>query len=148
MNKEFIRRAITACAGLLPMKKRVVRVALRPSARCLSHIIKLRPGVQVGTLGYSSRFSQLLHDTCQLYAEDVVLHEPAVCDGNTDIAAYLKGKDAVLVPKSFEKYFDEQALAALRHFGGELIDCHYVMDEGSVLYLEAKIKRLLEEKNI
>jgi len=134
--------------SVLPMKKRVVRVALRPSARCLSHIIKLRPGVQVGTLGYSSRFSQLLHDTCQLYAEDVVLHEPAVCDGNTDIAAYLKGKDAVLVPKSFEKYFDEQALAALRHFGGELIDCHYVMDEGSVLYLEAKIKRLLEEKNI
>ena len=130
------------------MKKRVVRVALRPSARCLSHIIKLSPGAKVGTIGYSKRFSHLLHTTCQTYAEEAVLSSPAACDGSGDIEGYLKDLDAVLVPKSYEKYFDAAALDALRDFDGELIDCYYVMDEGSVLYLEAKIKRLLEEKKI
>ena len=134
--------------SVLPMKKRVVRVALRPSARCLSHMIKLSPGTKVGTLGYSKRFSQLLYATCQTYAEESVLASPAACDGSVDIEGYLNGLDAVLVPKSYEKYFDTAALDSLRDFDGELIDCYYVMDEGSVLYLEAKIKRLLEEKRI
>lgn len=134
--------------SVLPMKKRVVRIALRPSAQCLSHIIKLHPGAKVGTIGYSQRFSQLLHDTCQLYAEEAELSSPFACDGSADLESYLQGKDAILLPKDYEKYFNAQALDALRRFGGELIDCYYVMDEGSVLYLETKIKRLLEEKTI
>ena len=134
--------------SVLPMKKRVVRVALRPSAQCLSQIIKLRPGTKLGILGYSQRFSQLLYTTCQTFAEEPLLSDPMVCDGSGEPESYLKSKDAVLVPKSCEKYFDSQTLSSLRRFDGELIECSYVMDEGSVLYLETKIKRLLEEKTI
>lgn len=133
---------------VLPVKKRIARVALRPSARCLSHIIKFRPGEQVGIVGYSRRFSELLYHTCQAYGEDAVPHRPMVMESEGDVAAYLKGKDAVLVPRSYEKYFSAQAVENLRSFEGQLIDCYYVMDEGSVLYLEAKIKRLLEEKTV
>ena len=52
------------------------------------------------------------------------------------------------MPKFYEKYFSAQTLELLRGFGGNVIDCYYEMDEGSVLFLEAKIKRLLEEKTI
>lgn len=133
---------------VLPVKKRLVRVALRPSARCLSHIIKLNPGKHVGIVGYSARFSQLLYNTCQTYAEEVILHEPAILADESDIEAYLKKKDAVLVPRDYERYFNARTVEALRRFDGERIDCHYEMDEGSVLYLETKVKRLLEEKSI
>ena len=134
--------------SVLPMNARVVRVALRPSSRYLSQIIKLRPGSHVGIVGYSMRFSQLLYNTCKTYAEDVKLYPPVACDGDTDLSAYLQGKNTILIPKDHEKYFDARAIQALRHFEGNLIDCHYVMDEGSVLYLETKVKRLLDEKNI
>ena len=134
--------------SVLPMKKRLVRVALRPSARCLSHIIKLNPGKAVGIVGYSPRFSQLMHSTCLAYAEEVILHEPAALAEDGSIDAYLRDKDAVLVPRGYEKYFTPQTVESLRGFSGALIECHYEMDEGSVLYLEAKIKRLLEEKTI
>lgn len=134
--------------SVLPVKKRIARVALRPSARCLSHIIKLRPGEQVGIVGYSDRFSHLLYSTCQTYAEEAALHQPVAFEKNTDIGKYLQGKDAVLVPRGYEKYFDPQTVEALRRFGGDVIECHYVMDEGSVLYLENKIKRILENKSI
>lgn len=133
---------------ILPEKKRMARVALRPSARCLSHIIKLRAGQKVGILGYSSRFAQLLYTTCQTYAEEAVICEPVDYEGNADIKAYLQGKDAVLVPRGYEKYFAPRTVELLRRFDGNVIECHYVMDEGSVLYLENKIKRILETRTI
>lgn len=130
----------------LSEKKRIAQVALRPSPACLSRIIKLRPGARLGIIGYSRRFAQLLRTTCQSYAEEVSLGSPIT--GEEDAAAYLRDKDAVLVPESCERYFDAATMEALRGFSGERIDCRYEMDEGSLLYLEAKLQRLLEEKTI
>ena len=56
-------------------RKKIARVALRPSAHCLAQIIKLRKGKKVGVIGYSQRFAALLHTTCQNYAEDVILKD-------------------------------------------------------------------------
>ena len=134
--------------GVVPKKKRIVHVALRPSVRCLSHIIKLRHGKNVGVIGYSQRFAELLYKTCQTYAEDVILHDPVLISSEIDIESYLKDKDAVLVPKFYERYFGAQAAKIIRKFKGEIIDCYYEMDEGSVIYLEAKIKRLREDRII
>lgn len=134
--------------SVVPTRKRIAQVALRPSARCLSHIIKLRPGTRVGIMGYSSRFCRLLYDTCDTYAEDVIVAEPLAYTPEVDVAAYLQDKDVVLVPKSCERYFGAEAAEAIRRFHGHVIECYYEMDEGSVLYLETKIKRLLEEKKI
>lgn len=134
--------------SVLPVKKRIARIALRPSARYLSHVIKLRSGETVGIIGYSKRFGELLHETCETYAEDVTLCDPLVLTNDGGVEEYLTGKDAVLVPRSFEKYFTPQVTDLLRRFDGDLIDCYYEMDEGSLLYLETKIKRLLEEKEL
>ncbi len=134
--------------SVLPVHRRIARVAFRPAARCLSHIIKLRPGQKVGILGYSRRFGELLQETCGIYAEDAVLREPMIFAEEADVSDYLNGLDAVLVPRSYEKYFTASATELLRQFKVEVIECYYEMDEGSVLYLEAKIKRLLEEKQI
>lgn len=134
--------------SVLPVKKRVAQVALRPSPRCLSRIIKLRAGKRVGIMGYSPRFCELLYRTCEVYAEGIQLSQPLVFAREADVEGYLKDKDMVLVPKSYEQYCDAQTAELLRQFGGELVDCYYEMDEGSVLYLETKIKRLLEDKKI
>ena len=134
--------------SVLPMKKRIARTALRPSPRCLSHIIKLRAGERVGVIGYSQRFGELLYETCQTYTENVILDSPLILAQEADIDNYLRGKNALLVPKSCDKYFNAQVMDALRRFDGQIIECYYEMDEGSVLYLEAKIKRLLEGKTI
>lgn len=134
--------------NVLPEKKRVARVALRPSARFLSHIIKLRAGKNLGIIGYSRRFGELLRITAETYTEDVTISAPLVLEAGEDMDAYLKGKDAILVPRHYEKYFGAQASETLKGFKGELIDCYYEMDEGSLIYLENKIKRILNEKTI
>lgn len=133
---------------VVPIKKRIARVALRPSARCLSHIIKLKSGKKLGIIGYSRRFGDLLQCTAESYAEDVEISRPLVLEADDNIKNYIKNKDVLLVPRSFEKYFSGDASEAVRRFDGEIIDCYYEMDEGSILYLENKIKRILEEKTI
>ncbi len=134
--------------NVLPIQKKLARIALRPSARYLSHIIKLRSGEKLGIVGYSQRFGQLMYSTCKTYVEDAQIFEPITAVSEAELKSYLKDKGVVLVPRFFEKYFSAQAVEILRNFGGTLVDCYYEMDEGSVLYLETKIKRLLERKII
>ena len=134
--------------SVVPMKKKVVRVALGLSADSLAPVIKLRPGKTLGIIGHSHKFAQLLHRAGQAYTEGVVLHNPVFPDSLQQIQQYLVGKDAVLVPKPYEHYFSAQIVECLRAYPGEIIECNYEMDAGSILYLETKIKRLLDEKKM
>ena len=134
--------------SVVPQKQKVVRVALRLSVESLAPVIKLRPGKTLGIIGYSQRFAEILYRTGQEYAENVIIHTPITSQSSETVESYLQGKDAVLVPKAYEKYFSQQMVDALQVFRGNLLDCYYEMDEGSLLYLETKIKRLLDEKKI
>lgn len=135
-------------SSILPAKTRIARVALRPSTMFLHEVIKLKPGKRLGILGYSRRYADLLYSTCQTYAEDLALSKPVTYTPELDLSGYLQDKDVVLVPKGYEKILGTGATRQLADFKGQIIECHYVMDEGSLLYLEAKIRNLLEEKRI
>lgn len=134
-------------AEILPDKVPLARTALRPSAHSLARILKLQAGEKLGIVGSSSRFAQLMYNTCKTYVEDAEVFEPITAEC-ADLEAYLKDKTVVLVPKFYEKYFNAGAAELIRNFGGAVVDCYYKMDEGSVLYLESKIKRLLDAKSI
>ena len=138
-HAEFLER-------VLPDRRRIARVAICLTPNCLSDIIKLRKGKRVGILGYSQRFGQLLYDTCQMYTEGVALEQPEIFDPQMDIQEYLRNKDAVLVPKNYEKYCDVRTAGYLDRFEGKLIECSYEMDAGSFLYLQEKTRRIVEEK--
>ena len=133
---------------ILPTSKKLVQVALRPSAHFLSHIIRLSPGKRLGMIAYSYRFGRLIEKTCRSYTEDVELLSPLIVSSESDIEAYLSQTDVVIVPKHFEKLFPSVAIDAIRKFDGEILESYYELDEGSILYLERKIKKLLSEKNI
>ena len=134
--------------SVLPETKRPIQVALRPSARFLSNIIRLSNGKRLGIIVYSERFGRLIHKTCKSYTEDIVLCEPLVVSSDVNAADYLSSLDVLLVPRHFEKLFPAAVSDAISHFNGDVIDAYYEMDEGSILYLERKVKKLLDEKNI
>lgn len=127
---------------------RVVRTALCLSRTSLARIIKLRRGQKVGVAGYSHRFSELLRHTLESYSEGAVICPPMDFSEESDIEEYLQDKDVLLVPEGYEKYFSTAETEIFSKFRGQLVECRYEMDEGSILYLEVKIKRILEEKNI
>lgn len=153
LNEDFDLVVTTSSHGdylaeILPDKVPLARTALRPSAHSLARVLKLQAGEKLGIVGYSLRFARLMYNTCKAYVEDAEVFEPITAESETELEAYLKDKTVVLVPKFYEKYFSARATELIQNFGGAVIDCYYKMDEGSVLYLESKIKRLLDAKTI
>lgn len=135
---------------MLPVRNRLVRVALRLSQSSFSEIVRLRRGTRVGILSYSDRFGALLLETCRAYTDGVLLAQPQVCTPELDLEGFLCDCDVLLVPTAFEKLFQPAAAECLRRFARKrrLIPCHYELDEGSSLYLRIKTQRILEEKAI
>lgn len=134
--------------SVLPVRKKRACVALRESARWLSRIIRLHHRERVGIISYSQRFGDLLYKACETYAESVIVHRPICPETEGEVMEYINGKDIVLVPRGYEKYFKTAIAEEIRRLGRDAIECYYEMDEGSLIYLEAKIKRMLEEKTI
>ena len=137
-------------AAVLPDRSKLVRVALRPNPRCLSRIIKLRHGTDVGILSHSDRFGAVLLETCDTYNHSICADTPTLFSQEEILSRWLEEKDVLLVPRDYEKYCSAETAAALQQFGEskKLILCGYEMDEGSFLYLEERIRRAQEEKPI
>lgn len=137
-----------ALSKMLPVKKKIARVAFRLSAKSFSEVIRLPQGAVVGILSYSRKFGQQVAASFAGYAEDISLLSPEKFAPDMDMEEYLKGKDGVLVPDTFEKYCTENVAAHLHSFTGKVIPCQFKIDEGSFLYLEEKIRRILQDKKI
>ena len=134
--------------NLVPIGKKLVRVALRLSHGCLAQIIRLKQGRKVGILSGSARFGQALQQACQTYAPDLILLPPQSFGQVADVERYLQQLQVVLVPEEYERYCDAETAKVLAQFEqtGRLISCDYELDEGSFLYLEIKTRRIMEKR--
>ena len=135
--------------SILPDGNKLALVAVHPSVETLSAIVKLRAGSITGILTSSTRFGDLLYNSCRRFTKGLAIAQPQVFTPELKIEEYLAGKDVVLVPKHYEKYCTEPVLNALKVFEQKLrlVECAYEVDEGSLLYLEEKLHRLRKEKS-
>ncbi len=133
---------------MLPVRKRITKVALRLTPGSMADIIKIKRGKRVGILCYTKRFGQLLYRTCQEYTENVHLNQPVEFSELTNMGEFLQGIDVVLLPRHYEKYCSGHSADLLECFAGDRIECSYEMDEGSFLYLQEKTRRIMEERTI
>ncbi len=132
--------------SLLPERKRLVKVALRLNPECLTQIAKLPPKSQVGILCSSLRFGEMLRTTAQTYVEEHFYLAPRSVTFHPELKDYLDRCDGLLLPHGYEKYCSEEQLQALQGYEGTIIRCGYEMDEGSFLYLQERVKRLIDAK--
>lgn len=134
--------------SILTGKKRIVRAVLKLEDRCAAQIIRLAEGSRLGIVGYSEEFGMQLFDSCGVCNPEINVSRPWQTSDADRLSEYLKGKDAVLVPDSFETLFGTEISRAILDFPGKRILCSYEMDRGSMLYLETKIKHLLDAKTL
>ena len=83
-------------------------------------IIKLRKGRRVGVLGYSMRFAQLLHTTCQQYNDGVEMFPPHVFAGEADLKEYLSDK------RFSYSYRESESISEARNEGIEKAKGKYI----------------------
>lgn len=131
-------------AAIVPESRKISRIAVRPSIHCTAQIVKLQPSDKVGILSGSLRFGELLSEICKVYTEGVAVADP--CLFSEDVEGYLSDKTVILVPENYERWDKGAVLLSQRPC--RLIQCSYIVDEGSYIYLEEKIQRLREKHRL
>lgn len=134
--------------SVLSDRKKIARIAYRLSLETIASIAKLKTGDNLGILCSSYRFCDLIYQASRKYVRNVTFQKPLIFSDAADLSAFLADKDALLVPKNYEKYCNADAAEKLRNFEkrGKLIQCDFEMDDGSFLSLEEKLRVLREEK--
>jgi len=134
----------------LGSSKKLARIAIRLTTRSVSQIVKIPAGANVGILCGSMRYGELLRQACDTYTERITLAEPELLGSVSDCKAFLKDKDAVLLPENYEKYCSVKLRQLLKEYSRQhpLILCSYQIDEGSFMYVEEKIQRLWSTQRI
>lgn len=131
--------------SILPPRLRLAQVALRTRRPGLREIVSIPAGSRVGILGASSHYGDMAARTLAACHLEVTAEQPLVYTGPEALTQYLRDKDALILPEGWETLLPGagEALNNIR-----LCPCGFKMDEGSMLYLQAKIKRLLDAKTL
>ncbi len=132
--------------SLVPEPKKLAKVVLRLSPFCLAEIAKLPEGSTVGILCSSLRFGQMLEKTAADYGTELHLLPPVSLDDGENIEGYLHEAKTILLPVGYEKYCSASHRKCLADYTGNLILCGYEMDEGSILYLQERVRKLKRKK--
>ena len=131
---------------LVSEPKKVAKVVLRLSPYCLAEIAKLPEGSSVGILCSSLRFGQMLEKTATDYGSELLLLPPVSLTSGEEIQEYLQNVSAILLPPGYEKYCSASQRKCLADYKGTVILCGYEMDEGSILYLQERVRKLKRKK--
>jgi len=136
--------------SVLPDPGKLARVALRLSTDTLSGIVRLRPGEEVYILSFSSRFGDLVYESCHRYARNVKVNRPLQFSSIEQADTLLSGQAMILAPRDYEKYCSPEMASTLSALEkkGKLLLCGYKLDEGSSLHLEEKLRQLRRAKKI
>ncbi len=133
----------------MSISEKPIPVGLRPSAQFLTDIVKIPKKARVGCLTYSENYAESIRETCGIYSSEIgFCGAVTVEDSDTAIVQCLSMSDTLILPMRYDKLFPSSILAAVKKFDGKVIEAAYELDEGSMLYLNRKIKKLYEAKNI
>jgi len=137
-------------AELIALPKKLSRIALRPAPRSIGQIVKLPEDTVVGILSASLRYGELIRHTCASYTDHITILEPRLIDDGKAVMDLTAQADAIIVPEGYEKYASDATKELLSAFSARnpLLFCAYQIDEGSFMYVEDKVKRLYDAKQI
>jgi DNA-binding transcriptional regulator YhcF (GntR family) len=128
-------------------RDRIVQMVFSPSTETIINLAGLKPSQTVGILVESRQFLDLirckLHDLC---LNNRAEHLLCPCDSEP-LDRFIEDKDVLIVPPAFQTALDRHTAAVIAAFtesGGKIIPFDYQIERGSLVYLEERIKNLLE----
>jgi DNA-binding transcriptional regulator YhcF (GntR family) len=129
------------------LKDRIVQMVLSPSAETIISLAGLKPSQTLGILIESQQFLDIIRfkltDLCLTNRVD---HKYFPC-GSEELDNFVSDKDVLIVPPAFQAALDSDTAAVVAAFtegGGKIIPFDYQIERGSLVYLEERIKLLLE----
>lgn len=134
------------------LREILVKVAVAPSKDTIVNISRLTPSSSVGIFCRTNKFAQIITDQLAYFIprlKPVSTHFENTLPAKGDdmllrqYDAIVVNPDSILLDKDKTDGLLEQYISG----GGKIIPFHYLIDNGSLIYLEERIASLLKEKN-
>lgn len=129
----------------------LVKVAVAPSKDTIVNISRLSPASSVGIFCRTNKFAQIITDQLAYFLprlKSVSTHFENTLPVKRD-SMLLGQYDAIVINPDSVLLEDRDGEGLLKQYisnGGKVIPFHYLIDNGSLIYLEERIAAILKEK--
>lgn len=126
---------------------RIGRVVLSPSAQTVAALARIEAGCALGVFCKSARFAGIVKNGLRMFPHLRAPELPVLLAGEGDLAAFADRLQALVVSADYLSYAspaDREALGAFVEAGGQLIPYHHRIDRGSFMYIEERIKQIMQ----
>ncbi len=135
-------------AGMIHiLRDRIFKVAVSPTQETIIKIATAPRDSQIGVIVRSDNFRQLVRNRLISMNIDIEKIRFAFEDEISEVDKLLLQMDILIIPH-FLLLNNKRLAEQLHHFkdrGGEVIDFQYQMEKGSLIYIEERINKLLNE---
>ncbi len=123
------------------------KVVLSPSAETIMELSRIEAGPGVVLYCETSRFAQIIQNGLRMFPNLRALDAPVHLAGEGKLEAFLAGARVALTAPDYLAFAppeDLEALTAFEKRGGEVIKYHHQIDMGSLMYIEERLKALMQ----
>lgn len=124
-------------------------MALTPSTRTVIKLAKIPEMWSVGVVCASDTFAKLVRDNCLVIGDWAERMSTMLFGNPQKLKAFLKNKDAIILPEGYDSFASREERELIRQFehkGKTVVLYDYKIDKGSFMYVEALIKKCINNK--
>lgn len=129
--------------------KKLGMISMTPSVRTIARLARISPEEKVGIFCASDAFSRVVRTGCQAVGDWSEQMSARLMGIGTNAEAFFEEMHLIIVPEGYETFVNREEKDLLRKFrrgGGELIFYSYQVDRGSFLYVQERIKKIMNGK--
>ena len=121
------------------------KVVLSPSAGTIMELSRIEAGPGVAIYCETARFAEIVKNGLRMFPNLRALDAPVCLAGSAPLQDFLNGVRVLLTAPDYLSFATPDDLAALEAFqarGGEIMKYHHQIDNGSLMYIEDRIKAI------
>ena len=124
-------------------------MALMPSTRTVIKLAKIPEIWNVGVVCASDTFASVVRDNCMVIGGWAERMGTMLFGNPQKLKVFLKSKDAIILPEGYDAFASREERELIKNFeskGKTVVLYDYKIDKGSFMYVEALIKKCINNK--
>ncbi len=121
------------------------KVVLSSSAGTIMELSRIEAGSGVAIYCETARFAEIIKNGLRMFPNLRALDAPVHLAGSAPLQGFLSGVRVLLTAPDYLSFASPEDMAALQAFqarGGEIVKYHHQIDNGSLMYIEDRIKAI------
>ena len=124
-------------------------MALMPSTRTVIKLAKIPELWNVGIVCASDTFARVVRENCMVIGDWAERMGTLLFGNPQKLKTFLRNKDAIILPEGYDAFASREERELIRNFenrGKTVVLYDYKIDKGSYMYIEALIKKCINNK--